>query len=459
MARNNETTTKFKADISELKKAMQEAKRSVAVANSEFKTVSSTMDDWTKSSDGLSAKLKQLDTNLKAQDKILENYEKQLELTMEQYPEGGKAVDDLIIKINNQKTVINNTKRQMEQYKQSLEEVSEAEKEASKSGKTVAEVLDDMGDSADEASGGFTTFKGAIATFAGNMLTGFVSAIGEGISSIINLADETREYRTELGKLETAFSDAGFTTLTANDTFKNFYAILGDEGQTTEAVSHLAELANTKSDLIKWTEIATGVYGKFGASLPIENLTEASNETAKTGQITGGLADALNWAGASEEDFQKQLDKCTTEQERQALITETLNGLYKEASDTYKQVNGDIMDANRAQIELTDATANLGAVAEPIMTTFKSMGATFLNELLPSVTELGGGFTDLLNGVEGADQRIGTALGGLVDTVLGKVTELLPTVLSVGLSLVTTLITGILNALPQLVTTAVEMVG
>lgn len=456
---NNETTTKFRVDISELKKSMQEARRSVAVANSEFQAVSSTMDDWTKSSDGLRAKLNQLGSNLNDQKKILSNYEKQLELTMEQYPNGGKAVDDLIIKINKQKAVVNNTQRQIDSYTQSLEEVVEAEKEAAKSGKSVTEVLEDMGDKAEETSDGFTTFKGAIASFAGNMLTGLVSAVGEGISAIVGLADETREYRTELGKLETAFTTAGFTTETATNTYKDFYAVLGDEGQAVEAVNHLSQLAESEEDLAKWTTIATGVYGTFGDSLPIENLTEAANETAKTGQITGGLADALNWAGVSEAEFQASLDACTTEQERQALITDTLNGLYSEAADTYKEVNGDIMDAQRAQSELADATANLGAVAEPVMTTFKTMGAAFLNELLPSVTELGGGFTDLMNGVEGADQRIGASIGDLVNVVLGKVTELLPQVLSVGLSLVTTLITGILNALPQLATTAIEMVG
>ena len=63
MPNNNETTTSFKVDISELKKAMQDAKRSISVANSEFKAAASACDDWTKSSDGLSAKLKQLDSN------------------------------------------------------------------------------------------------------------------------------------------------------------------------------------------------------------------------------------------------------------------------------------------------------------------------------------------------------------------------------------------------------------
>ena len=41
MPRNNETTTKFKVDISELKKSMQEARKQVAYANSEFKAVMS----------------------------------------------------------------------------------------------------------------------------------------------------------------------------------------------------------------------------------------------------------------------------------------------------------------------------------------------------------------------------------------------------------------------------------
>lgn len=459
MARNNETTTKFKADISELKKAMQEAKRSVAVANSEFKAVSSTMDDWTKSSDGLSAKLKQLDGNLKAQDKILANYEKQLELTMEQYPEGGKAVDDLIIKINNQKTVINNTKRQMEQYKQSLEEVSEAEKEAGKSGKTVAEVLDDMGDSADSASGGFTTFKGAIATFAGNMLTGFVSAIGEGISAIVSLADETREYRTELGKLETAFSTAGFSGETATDTYKELFSIIGETDQAVEASQQIALLAKSEEDLAKWADLAGGVVGRFGDALQPEAFYESANETLKLGEATGTYVQMLEGVGYSVDKFNAGLQACTSEEEKQAYMLEVTDSILGEASKTYKEVNADIIDAQKAQADLTDATANLGAVAEPIMTTFKSMGATFLNELLPSVTELGGGFTDLLNGVEGAEGRIGTSLGGLVDTVLGKITELLPKVLSVGLSLVTSLINGILNALPKLVTTVVNMAG
>lgn len=456
---NNETTTSFKADISELKKAMQEARRQVAIANSEFEASASTMEDWSRSSDGITAKLRQLDTTLNSQRTILANYERQLERTREEYPEGGRAVDELIVQINRQRAAINRTEREISQYRQSLDEVSNAEREASRSGRSVAEVLDDVGDSAGDAGDGFTTFKGAIATFAGNILTGFVSAIGEGIKAMVSLADETREYRTELGKLETAFSTAGFSGENATDTYKDLYAVIGETDQAVEAAQQIALLANAEEDLAKWSDLAGGVVGRFGDALQPEAFYESANETLRLNEATGTYVQMLEGVGYSVEEFNAGLQACSTEAEKQAYMLEVTDSILGEAAATYKEVNGDIMDAQRAQSELTDATANLGAVAEPVMTTVKLLGASLLNELLPSVTDLGAGFTDLMNGVEGADQRIGESIGGLVDTILGKITELLPTVLSVGLSLVTSLISGILNALPNLVTTIVTMAG
>ena len=388
MASNNETTTKFKVDISELKQAMQEAKRAVAVANSEFKEAASNCDDWTKSSTGLSAKLKQLDTTLSSQKTILGALEKQYEAVVKEQGEGSKAADDLKIKINNQKAAINNTQREMGKYEQTLQEVAEAEKVAAKTGQDVAEVLADVGEEAKEAGDGFTIFKGAVATFAGNAMTSLVGGIKNGISSLVNLGTETREYRTELGKLETAFTTAGFTTEAATKTYKDLYAVLGDEGQSVEAANMLAKMADTQEELAEWTDIATGVYGTFGSSLPIESLAEAANETSKTGALTGALADALNWAGVNEEDFQASLDGCTTEQERQALITETLNGLYSDAAKEYKKTNKSVMDANKAQSDYNDTMAAMGAKIEPVMTTVKEGFNGLLQEALKLVEDV-----------------------------------------------------------------------
>ena len=87
----------------------------------------------------------------------------------------------------------------------------------------------------------------------------------------------------------------------------------------------------------EWTTICEGVYATFGDSIPIEGLTEAANETAKVGQVTGTLADALNWAGISEDAFNEKLAACNTEAEREKLIRETLNGVYSDAASNYEK--------------------------------------------------------------------------------------------------------------------------
>lgn len=382
MANNNETTTKFKVDISELKKAMQDAKRQISVANSEFKAASSTMDDWSKSTDGISAKLTQLSSNLKSQKTILSSLEQQYEAVVAEQGEGSAAADRLKIAINNQKATISQTEKQISNYNDELVKVAQAEAEASKSGKSVAEVLEDVGNEAEDAGDGFTTLKGTIATFAGNMLTSFVGAVKEGITSLAGLATETREYRNEMAKLETAFTTAGHSTETATKTYKDLQAVLGDEGQAVEAANHLALLTNNEKDLATWTNIATGVYATFGASLPIEGLTEAANETAKVGQVTGPLADALNWAGISEDAFNEKLAACTSEQERQELIMNTLNGVYDEAAKKYKQTNKSVMDANRANSDFNDTVAQMGAKLEPVTTAVKNGFNGLLQELV-----------------------------------------------------------------------------
>ena len=190
MARNNETTTKFKVDISELKSAMQEARKQVAYANSEFKAVSSSLDDWSKSSDGLKAKLKQLNSNLESQETVLNEYEKTLEEIKKQYGENSKEALEYATKLNNQQAVVNKIKKEMDGYEDALKEVSEAEKIASKTGKDVAEVLADVGDEAEDAEGGFTVFKGAIADFVGNALTSLVSGLKDAITNMATFGDE-----------------------------------------------------------------------------------------------------------------------------------------------------------------------------------------------------------------------------------------------------------------------------
>ena len=270
------------------------------------------------------------------------------------------------------------------------------------------ENLDDVGDAAADTEKGFTIMRGAMANLVANGITRVIDGVGNMISSIYGLADSTQEYREDIGKLESAWEAAGKSTELATDTYKQFYSVLGEEDRSVEAVNHLAKFVETEQDMAKWTDIATGVWATFGDSLPIEGLTEAANETAKVGKLTGVLADAVNWAGVNEDDFQASLDRCANEQERAALITKTLSGLYDDAADKYRENNASIIEARLATSDYTDSMAEMGERIEPVTTAVTSG----LNRLLGKALDLTDGidWPGAADKVEGAFDKIGSAI-------------------------------------------------
>ena len=247
--------------------------------------------------------------------------------------------------------------------------------------------LNDVDDAAKETESGFTVMKAAAANLVAKGIEVLTSACVNAVKSIYNLSDSTQEYREDMGKLETAWESAGKSTELATDTYRQFYSVLGEEDRSVEAVNHLAKLVETEQDMQKWTTIAAGVWGTFGDSLPIEGLTEAANETAKVGKVTGVLADALNWAGVNEEDFQTYLSKCTSEQERAAYITEMLNDLYGEAGENYRENNASIIEARNANADYADSLARIGEVMEPVKTAITGGLARALERLAPVIEQ------------------------------------------------------------------------
>ena len=375
-----------------------------------------------------------------------------LKKSLEEQAKKAKAAEDALKKMRDggieptnpayqkMQTALNNTKADMVKIQKEIDDTSEKLKKSKIDWESVGETVGKVG----KAIGAGVAAMGA--------------AIGAAARAFLGLAESTREARENMGKLETGFTTAGHSAEDAKNTYTELYGILGDDGQATEAAAHLAKLTNNEKELATWTDIATGVYATFGDSLPIENLTEAANETAKTGAITGGLADALNWAGVSEDEFQASLDKCSTEQERQALITETLNGLYSDAAKKYREVNGDIIDAQKATASLNSAMAELGAIAEPIVTKLKQLAADLLQQITPFVELIGNGLVGALTGAEGAAQQFTDGLLGMVTFVIQKLTEMLPTFINFAFQMIANIATGIAQALPTLVPSLVQLV-
>ena len=462
MADNN-LGASFSIDITNLKAGLAQANRLIRDSESEFRAAAAGMDDWTNSAEGLTARSKTLNSQIDIQktkiNALLQEKERIIS-TMEQEGKSQEEIERAIDGVNKQitseskqldklKGELDKTDRALNKFESSTDEAGDSADKAGDDAKKAGKKLKDMGDSAKDAGGGLEGLKGA-AGVAGAAIAAVGAAAVAAVGSFLGLAESTRESRENMAKLETGFTTAGHSAEAATETYEALYGILGDDGQATEAAAHLAQLTNSQEELAQWTDIATGVYATFGDSLPIENLTEAANETAKTGKITGGLADALNWAGVSEEEFQASLDKCSSEQERQALITKTLNGLYSEAADKYKEVNGDVIAAQEAQAGLNQALNELGAIAEPIMTTLKVLATDLLKAITPFVALIGEGLTGALNGTAGAADTLAEGLGGIFDTLVSTATSMLPTLVNLVATLIPKIIVTLLEQIPSL---------
>ena len=394
---------------------------------------------------------------LKEAEKQVQAQFKRGEVSAEQVRELQREIIATTKKLEGYENAAEKTAADVKKLGKESKDAADDTKDTQKGADKAADSLDDMAKSADKAGDA----SDGLGSKLGGLVKGGLAALAAGVTAamgaLVGSAEATREYRREMGKLDTAFTTNGHSSEAATKTYQTLQGILGETDQAVEAANHLAKLTKSEEELAKWTDVATGVYATFGASLPIENLTEAANETAKTGALTGGLADAPNWAGVNEEAFQAQLDGCTTEQERQALILETLNGLYSDAADKYRETNAEVIRANEANEAWMASMGEVGAEVEPILTDVKLLGAALLSDLVPGVQGVAKAFRGMLNGDEGAANGLGSALTGIFDQLLTKITGMLPQAAMVATGLITTLTTSLMNALPTIARTFMKI--
>ena len=297
--------------------------------------------------------------------------------------------------------------------------LSDAQKEAG----DLASALDESGQGAEGASGGFTIMKGALADLTANAISAAISKIGDFVGALFSLDEATEEYRQMNAKIAGSANAFGYSVDFAKGKYEDFYAYLGDDQASTNAITNLMGMKVSTETVSEAANAAIGVWSAYGDSIPIEGLTESINESAQVAQVTGSLADAINWASRSNEDWtaameghsaaQKAFNKaiadgesqedaysaalaaCTDTQERADLIAQTLNQTYGDSKSTYDELTGGITDANRAELELKETQAELGKAIEPVNTAFTNLKNQALEFIAPLVQTLAEKFLDL----------------------------------------------------------------
>ena len=350
-------TTKFKVDISDLKKGIADANKSIKLANAEFKNATAGLDDWSKSADGLTAKIKQQNSIVDAEKKKLDLLKEQLDRLNKSQKDGEKivedltgkyndavkqygatsdeakkyakqlsdaqaaqernaaAADDLNIKIINQDTAVKNAAAQVGKYESALAELTSGEKDAADaSGKLDKSVGDVEKSTQDTVNGGLNAFSVALGNLASSVIQGVINKLGElggavkdafldfdeGADNIIKATGATGEAAKELEK---SYANVSKT-------------IVGDFGDIGNALGEVSTrfgftgsaLEDATTQFLKFADI-TGTDAKKAVADVSRAMQNAGINSEEYGEVLDELAAASQASGISVDKLAESLTK------------------------------------------------------------------------------------------------------------------------------------------------------
>lgn len=449
MASKNEAKIKFTAETGDFNEGIKKCDSQMTELRSELKLVNAQM-----ASSGESAEL----------------LEKRQQILARQSEVAAQKSQLLAQKVEAAERIFGTASTDAAKYRTQLNNAQTSEERLAKSANDAANDVKQLDSSMDKASSSAKDFGSSVGDIAlGSMIADGASSA---VQSLAGLSDATEENRVNMNKLNTTYEWSGRSIDDARKVYQNFLGLCGDSDQAVEAAQDMNNLADAGADIDTWYDIASGTVAAFGDALPIENLIESANETIRTGQVTGGLADALNWtsvnatllntklgedhpkameafnealnSGSSTEDaMNAALAACSDEQERQEILSAVLASQYTELGASFQDANQDIDDSRKANDDLLQSQSKLSEKITPLQTMFTNLAADgigFLADNLETVIPLVGAaaavfgilyvalnFSTIVTGLTTAIGALGpvlTVLTGPVGIVLAAVAAL-----------------------------------
>ena len=427
--------SQFRKEISDL---IQQQK----TLASELKAVTSAFDKNDKSEESMTAQTKVLSQQIQVQQQRVEKLSQGLSESAKQFGETDSRTLKWKQSVNEATAELNRMKSQLSGLENSV---------------------DDVGDAMDDAGNSTSSFGSILG--AGALIEGAKAIVG----AFGDIIESTKEYRKIMASLETSSQAAGYTTEQTTETFRRLYGVLGDDQTAATATANLQAVGLSQEQLTGLTDAAIGAWARYGDSIPIDSLSEAINETIKTGTVTGTFADVLNWAGQSEDDFNAKLAEASNESERANMVLQAMvdQGL-AQAGEAWQQNNQDIVAANEAQADLNESLGELSKILSPVA----NFAAQFAADLVGKLVELAGVVSEAVSSgnplvavfaglatsatvlavalnFSAIVQTLSTALGALKVAVMGVSTAMAAN----PIGLVVSLIAGLVAAITVLWTT------
>lgn len=498
-----------------MKQQINSINKDIKQMQTDFKNAGAGVEDFEKTSEGLSTKLKlqqsvveKLKDKLSVYkteqekctntlDKAVSAYQKQeqkvktleqaLEKAKQEYGENSKEVKKLeeelkkankaldtkknsVINANNALTNMNTTissteaeikgmERQIEKTKGALDEL---ENEAN-----------DTGDEVEKLGGNFENFSSKLKSVATSAVASFakISAAmvtaGVGIASVLTKLsiEQYAQYEQLTGGIETLFKNSSNKVMEyANNAYKNA-GLSANEYMDTMTSFSASLIAGLGGDTEKAAQIG---------NMAIEDMSDNANKMGTSMEMIQNA-----YQGFAKQNY-TMLDNLKlgyggTKEEMQRLLEEAskISGIKYDISNF-----SDIIEAIHAiqtEMDITGTTAKeASSTIEGSLNMTKSAWTnvltgiadsnadfdTLINNLVDSVSAFG---ENIIPRIEIAIQGVGQLVEKLLPPIIQKIptliTDVLPNLISAGTKMIESLVSGLTQAMPELISGAVQIIG
>ena len=153
--------------------------------------------------------------------------------------------------------------------------------------------IDDTASKADDASKKTNTAFATIGSAALKVGTAVVTAGAALGGAWLAAIEGTRDYRAQMGLLDSAFQKSGHSSTEAKNTYSELNAVLGDTDQAVEAAQHIALIADNEKEMNELTQIGTGNYNEKTANLSADKPYSVE-DNCFTAELSAGETIELN---------------------------------------------------------------------------------------------------------------------------------------------------------------------
>lgn len=423
----------------EFRNALNNMSQQLKTLGSEMKAVTSAFADNADSQEALSAQANVLNKQIDVQVKRISELQKGLDAASQKFGENDTRTLKWKQALNNANADLNKMRAELGKVEKGLDGTADSTDEA-------GDAMDDLGDAADDAGNKFS----ALTVAAGNLISQGISTVISGVkdlaSTLWDMDDATEEYRESQARLNAAFENSDLSTKSAKSAYKELYSIMGETDTAVEAAQQISLLAESEQEVEKWSRLAAGVVGQFGDALQPETFFESANETLKLGEATGAYTQMLEGAGVNVDDFNSKLADCNTEQEKQELLLRTAESILGGAGEAYRDYAGDIIAANSAQADQTDAMSKIGDAISKLKT-------QLLNEFAPAIEDISGEIAEFISGID--VDALADGIKNFVNAIIDNGPTIISIVAGIGAGFaawkITGIVQGVIGALTSLV--------